>query len=151
MEPRGPTSPSALTRGGSGGAPSPPASPSDVAAQMAEDMSRLLVATQDGSDEEDGGAAAWVEPPPEQVAEAAAREPSAAPAVLSPPRRAPALLPAQSAGDATAAFVTEVLTLVDADGIEELRELQQRTCVRRGAACGAARGACADAATRNAG
>jgi hypothetical protein len=112
-------------------------------------MSRLLVATQDGSDEDDGGAATWVDgaapsaaQQPEQVAEAAAREPGAAPAVLSPPRRAPALRPAHTEGDATAAFVTEVLTLVDAEGIEELRELQQRTCVaaRR---CVAARCACA--------
>jgi hypothetical protein len=53
--------------------------------------------------------------------------------VLSPPRRTPAPRPAPPEGDATAAFMTEVLTLVDADGIEELRELQQRTCVRSSA------------------
>jgi hypothetical protein len=57
--------------------------------------------------------------------------------VLSPPRRVPAPRPAAAEGDATAAFMTEVLTLVDADGIEELRELQQRTCGR----CVAARAA----------
>ncbi len=112
------------------------ASDVDLTDSMHSDMSRLLAVTREENEEEAAAAASQPAVPwaaaaaaaPAHAADSAgATDPTAQAAAA---RRAAAAAAAQG-DDATAAFVAEVLTLVDEGDIEALKQLQQRTCVRR--------------------
>jgi hypothetical protein len=102
--------------------------------EMQTDMSRLLAVTREENEEE---AAAAASQPAVPWAGAAAAVPARSddnagtvdPTAQAAAARRAAAAAAARGDDATAAFVAEVLTLVDEGDIEALKQLQQRTCV----------------------